>query len=677
MHLEPLASFAILLAVILILPICFERLRLPGLLGLLLAGVVLGEHGLQVLSNESETIRLLSGIGVIYLLFVSGLEIDLAQFQATRSRSAGFGMLTFAIPMAMGIGVGRLFSFDWNASVLIGSLFASHTLLAYPIISRLGVITNEAVTITIGATIFTDVGALLVLAICVGINKGSFSALSLMSLLLSLLIYSALVFFGMNWVGRAVFQRSSEEAVQFLFVLLAVFSAALGAELIGVEKIVGAFLAGLAVNGLVSEGPVKEKILFVGNVLFIPIFFVDIGLLIDLPAFARSIGSLGLTLAIVGGLITSKFLAAFCAQLLYRYSWREGITMWSLSLPQVAATLAATFVGYREGMLTEGVLNSVIVLMLVTSTLGPLITAQAAAGLIPQVEPAEDLLEHDLASSPEARLTVVVPVYNPSTQRDLIHLGALLTGRGLGDLMPLAIAPAQAHLDIPELENAFQRSQALLSRAVGLGQEFGATVQPLLRIDDDIAQGISRASREQQASLIVLGWSGKTGLQTKLFGSLIEQVLWSAHCPVAVTRLLSSPDQIRKILVPIEIPDREALLALQFAAKLAQANQASITLLHVITPAVSVEREAWIEERFNGLTAQIQEPAQVKLICSKDVVGAIVQQAQNSDLVILRASRRRTGSLGEVRLGELTAPILAQLHCSVVMLGEPHHHVVV
>ncbi|MBW4466044.1 MAG: cation:proton antiporter [Pegethrix bostrychoides GSE-TBD4-15B] len=674
MHLEPLASFVILLAVILILPICFERLRLPGLLGLLLAGVVLGEHGLQVLSSESETIRLLSGIGVIYLLFVSGLEIDLAQFQATRSRSAGFGMLTFAIPMVMGIGVGRLFGFDWNASVLIGSLFASHTLLAYPIISRLGVITNEAVTVTIGATIFTDVGALLVLAICVGINKGSFSALSLVSLLLSLMIYSALVLFGLHWLGKAVFQRSGDqEAVQFLFVLLAVFSAALGAELIGVEKIVGAFLAGLAVNGLVSEGTVKEKILFVGNVLFIPIFFVDIGLLIDLPAFARSIGSLGLTLAIVAGLILSKFLAAFCAQMLYRYSWREGITMWSLSLPQVAATLAATFVGYREGMLSEGVLNSVIVLMLVTATLGPLITSRAAAGLIPQLEVAK-ALESDLDIRPEADLTVVVPVYNPNTQRDLIHFGALLTGRGAGSLMPLAIAAAQAHLDIPELENAFQRSQELLARAVTLGREFGAKVQPLLRIDDDIAQGISRASREQQASLIVIGWSGKTGLQTKLFGSLIEQVLWSAHCPVAVTKLLSSPDQIRQILVPIEIPDREALLALQFAAKLAQANQASITLLHVVVPAVSDERADWIEAQFNGLVAQMKQPAQVKLVCSRDVVGAIVQQAQSSDLVILRASRRRTGSLGEVKLGELTAPILAQLHCSVVMLGEPQHH---
>ncbi|QYO64061.1 cation:proton antiporter [Leptolyngbya sp. 7M] len=210
MHLEPIVSFAILLAIILIVPLIFERLKLPGILGLLLAGVLLGPNGLQVLNNDSETMRLLSGIGLVYLLFMAGLEIDLVQFRATKYRSAGFGFLTFAVPLITGTIVGRLFGFDWNPSILIGSLFASHTLLAYPIISRLGVVNNEAVTVTIGATIFTDVGALLVLAVCVGINKGNFSALSLGSLLLALLIYSAVILFGFSWLGKEFFRRSGD-----------------------------------------------------------------------------------------------------------------------------------------------------------------------------------------------------------------------------------------------------------------------------------------------------------------------------------------------------------------------------------------------------------------------------------------------------------------------------------
>ena len=169
---EPIVPFAILLVVILVVPIIFERIRLPGLVGLLAAGVVLGSNGLHLLENESETMNLLSDIGLVYLMFVAGLEVDMEQFRRTKNRSLGFGSFTFLVPLIVGTLVGRVFGFGWNPSILIGSLFASHTLLAYPIISRLGVIGNEAVIVTIGATIFTDIGALLVLAVCVAIHAG-------------------------------------------------------------------------------------------------------------------------------------------------------------------------------------------------------------------------------------------------------------------------------------------------------------------------------------------------------------------------------------------------------------------------------------------------------------------------------------------------------------------------
>lgn len=675
MHLEPIVSFAILLAIILIVPLCFERLKLPGILGLLLAGVLLGPNGINLLNHDSETMRLLSGIGLVYLLFVAGLEIDLEQFRATQHRSAGFGFLTFAVPLITGTLVGRLFGFGWNPSVLIGSLFASHTLLAYPIISRLGVVNNEAVTVTIGATIFTDIGSLLVLAVCVGLNKGNFSALNLAGLLLALLIYSALILFGFSWLGKEFFRRSGdEEGNQFLFVLLVVFVSALGAELIGVEKIIGAFLAGLAVNSIVGNGPVKEKILFVGSVLFVPIFFVDIGLLIDLPAFIRSIGAIWLTLAIVTGLIFSKFVAAILAQLTYRYSWREGITMWSLSMPQVAATLAATFVGYREGMLTEDVLNSVIVLMLVTSTLGPLITARSASGLTPTNEPLEPEKPEVLPEALEPqRLTIVVPVYNPNTERNLLEMAALLAQHESGRIVPLAVTPTHVHMDSPELDQALQRSQSLLSKATELGKEFGARVEPLLRIDDNVAQGISRASREQQANLIVMGWGRTAGLRARLFGNLIDRTLWSAHCPVAVVRLLQPAAKIHRILVPVETPTRKALQTVRFAAILAKANQAEVTLLHVADPHSPADRMNWLKSQLNWLAAQANSATkpEIQIIQAEDVVSTIVKQASSYDLVILRASRRRSSGIGELTLGSITLPIVKQLNCSVIMLGEP------
>ena len=268
---DPIIPFMILLVVILVVPLILERFRIPGLVGLLAAGVVLGPQGLNILQRGTPPMQLLPEIGLIYLMFVAGLEIDMQQFRRMRNRSLTFGSFTFLVPLIVGTLVGRWFGFGWNASILIGSLFASHTLLAYPIVSRLGVVNNEAVTVTIGATIFTDVGALLVLAICVAIHAGEFTPLRLATLLGSLIVYSIVVLVGFDWVGKEFFRRSGDEqGNQFLFVLLAVFVAAVGAQLIGVEKIVGAFLAGLAVNDAVGEGPVKEKVVFVGNVLFIP-----------------------------------------------------------------------------------------------------------------------------------------------------------------------------------------------------------------------------------------------------------------------------------------------------------------------------------------------------------------------------------------------------------------------
>lgn len=676
---EPIVSFAILLAVILIVPLCFERLRMPGILGLLAAGVVLGPNGLDLLQSDSETMTLLSDIGLVYLMFVAGLEIDLAQFQATKHRSIGFGIFTFLVPAITGTLVGQLFGFGWNASILIGSLFASHTLLAYPIVSRLGIITNEAVTVTIGATIFTDIGALLVLAICIGIHAGNFSTLSFIALLLSLAIYSALILFGFSWLGRVFFRRSrDEEGNQFLFILLVVFISALGAQLIGVEKIVGAFLAGLAVNNVVGEGPVKEKVLFVGSVLFIPIFFVDLGLLVNLPAFVSSLSSVGLTLTILVGLISSKFAAALLAKLVYRYSWREMVVMGSLSLPQVAATLAATLVGYKAGLLTEDVLNSVIVLMLVTATLGPLITARSAAKLTPAAEPALEatspLLDWDAEAEPTS-LKIVVPVYNPQTEQYLMEMAALLLRHQAGEIIPLSVTPAPMHMDAPELKTALQRSDRLLSKATELSADLGVEVTPLARIDDSIAQGISRASREQNASLIIMGWGETTGLRARLFGNVIDSVLWASHCPVAVTRLLDSPKNIRRILVPIENLTQQAVHMVGFAEILAAENQAEVTLLHVCDRHSSRSRIAWIQSQLSLLVAKFSphNKSEIRIVSADDIAGAILEAAKDYDLVVLRSLRRRV-SVGELAISDVTTRIIQQIQSSVVMLGEPQRH---
>ncbi|MEH2280080.1 MAG: cation:proton antiporter [Nostoc sp.] len=672
---EPIVPFAILLVVILVIPIMFERLRLPGLVGLVFSGLVLGPSGWNLFQSDSSMINLLSNIGLIYLLFVAGLEIDIKKFRQRKSRAFGFASLTFSVPLVMGTLVGLILGYGWNTSILIGSLLASYTLLAYPIISRLGVVNNEAVTVTIGATIFTNIGAVLILAVCVAVAQaGEFSFAKLLTLSGWLTIYSVAVVTGFDWAGKEFFKRSGDdEGNKFLFVLLSVFLAAVGAQLIGVEKIVGAFLAGLAVNEAVGEGPVKEKVVFIGSVLFIPIFFVDLGLLINLSAFVNNPNTLKLTLLIVVGLIVSKLIAALLTKLVYRYNWQEMLTMWSLSLPQVGTTLAATLVGYRAGLLPLEVLHSVIVLMLVTSTLGPLMTSRIAVGLnsSPAEDPAPSLPDEN-GSETDSAFTIVVPVYNPQTQQYLIEMAALLARQSQGKIIPLAIATAAAQMDAPQLEASLQRSEWLLTKATAQSRALGVAAEPVLRIDDAFAQGISRAAREQKANLIVMGWGKRTGLRARLFGNVIDGVLWASHCPVAVTRLVESPKKIQRILVPVENLTAPTLQPVQFAQMLAEANQSHITVLNVCDRRTSSSKIAWRRSHLSLLVSKLAlaNAPEIQIIAHENVAQAILQAARLYDLVVLPFIRNRT-SPGGLAISDVTTQLARQLTCSIIMLGEP------
>lgn len=683
----PIVEFTLLLLVILIVPPIFENLRLPGLIGLLVAGVILGPDGAGLLNPNTDTMKLLSGIGKIYLMFVAGLEIDIQQFRKTKNRSIGFGTATFLVPLIVGTIIGRSFGFEWNPSILIGSLLASHTLLGYPIVNRLGVVGNEAVTVTIGATIFTDIGALLVLAICVSFNAGEFTAFSLILQLVLLGLYAAGVLFGVDRAGKEYFRRTGdEEGNQFLFVLLALFLAAVGAQLINVDQIVGAFLAGLAVNDVVGNGPVKEKVEFVGSVLFIPFFFVGMGLLLDINGFVETLTtSLGLTLAIVFGLLGSKFLAALVAKLLYRYQWIETLTMWSLSVPQVAATLAAALVGVQQGVITPEVFNTVIVLMLVTSILGPLMTARFASKLpVPKVQIGSDNMSiwwetqevetrvNPPLATPNDLFTVVVPISNPLTQRYLIQMAALLARHESGQIVPLSVAIAHVHMDEPELDIALKESRRSLARSVQMLEEFEVKAKPELRIDDDVSRAISRTAREWESNLIVMGWSPTTGLRSRLFGNLINDVFWASHCPVAVMRLIDEPVNIHRLLVPVKNLSPQTLRTVRFAQLFADANFGEITLLHVCARRTPVEQIHRFESDLARLVKRDNSSIKIAIttIPDDDVVKVIMKAAQSVDMVILRSIRRRTA--GGLTVSNVTTQVIEELKCSLILFGEPH-----
>ena len=380
--LDPLTKFMMVLFMVLFLPRVFERFKLPGIVGLILGGLILGPQGYGVIDPGDTVMKFLSDVGKLMVMFFAGLEIDIERFTRTGHKSFIYGLTTFLIPLGTGMVIARLFGLSWNASVLVGSLLASHTLLALPILIKYRMIKRESIMVTIGATMFTDVAALVVLAVCVAIHTVGVSASVLVIRFTGMAIFIPLFLFGARFLSPFFLKHlKDKQDSQTLFILFLMVFAAVCAETIHLEGIVGAFIVGLAIGGVAQDGPVRRRLNTLGNTLFVPAFFLLIGALVDPLSFFRlSPETFGLMTCIVIGLILAKLAAAMLAGRILGYNRNEQLCMWSLSIPQVAATLAAALVAYEtlntagERLITEEVLDSVLILVMVTVIVGPVLT---------------------------------------------------------------------------------------------------------------------------------------------------------------------------------------------------------------------------------------------------------------------------------------------------------------
>lgn len=386
-----LAKFAFAMAIIVGVPRLSQRVKLPAVVGLLLSGVVIGPHVLGVFPMHAPIADFLADLGKLLLMFFAGLEIDLALFRKARTRSITFGLLTTSIPLVLGAAVGLWFGFQTIPAIVLGSLLASHTLLALPIITELGETKLEPVTVTVGATVMSDTLSLIVYAICAGIFHSGFSVLNLGGQLIEIAIFVPLVLFGLSRLGAYLLKRLEKDEDAYFILMLGIMAVAgLLAQLINLPGIVGAFLAGLAVNAAVRDKPAKGKLEFLANSLFIPIFFIVTGFLINPVVFVRSlVDNFPLACGVILALLVGKFIAAEIAGRAFHYTSAERLTVWSLTLPQVAATLAAALVAYDtlngagQRLVDGRLLNVVLVLMLTTAILGPVLTARFAPRMLP------------------------------------------------------------------------------------------------------------------------------------------------------------------------------------------------------------------------------------------------------------------------------------------------------
>src|SRR5690348_10814226 len=339
-----LAKFAVGLGLIVLVPPLSRRVRLPAVVGLLLCGVAFGPYGLDLIGTDRPIADFLGELGKLLLMFMAGLEVDLALFRRVKTRSITFAVITTFIPGVLGTGVGLAFHYDLLASLVIGSLLASHTLLASNVITRLGLTKLEPMNVVYGATLFSDTSSLIVFALCLSTFVRGFSISRVLIQIVEIAAFVAFVLFGLSRIGAGVLKKVERDESAYFAVMLAILAiAAVLADAIQLPGIVGAFLSGLALNEATQRKAAKERLEFFGSSLFIPIFFITTGFLVNPRALIASlIGDLGLVSAVIGALVIGKYLAAQWVGRRFGYSGNERSTMWSLTVPQVAATLAAT-----------------------------------------------------------------------------------------------------------------------------------------------------------------------------------------------------------------------------------------------------------------------------------------------------------------------------------------------
>lgn len=377
-----LAKFAIVLALIVGVPALARRLRIPELVGLLFVGVLLGPYVLDLYGVKHPIIQFFADLGRMMLMFAAGLELNLALFRKTEARSIIFGVITTIVPQVLGTAYGLTFGYSIIPAIVIGSLLASHTLISLPIVTRLGALGLEPVVVTIGATVVSDTLSLIIFGICVSTYTTGFSLSGLTLQIVEVAIFVPLILIGVSRAGAWILTKLRDnEASYFVTMLGIMVVAGVLADLINMPDIVGAFLAGWAVNAAVGDHPAKEKLEFFGKALFVPIFFLVTGFLIVPVAVGQTmLNNFWLVAGIVASLILGKGIAAAIAGRAFGYGREARLTMFALTLPQVAATLAATLVGYDtlnaagERLLAEEIFNAVLVLLVVTSLLGPILT---------------------------------------------------------------------------------------------------------------------------------------------------------------------------------------------------------------------------------------------------------------------------------------------------------------
>lgn len=537
---DPILIFALVLLIILIFPTLFKKLRIPEIIGLIIAGVIVGPNGVNLLSQDIG-LSIFSQTGLLYLMFLAGLEINVNQFLKNKIPSITYGILSFLLPFVLsGLLFFYIFKFDFIASLLISSMIATHTLVAYPIIGRFGISKNKVVNIIIGATVIVDTIALLILALVSESTNGELDHL----FWIKFVGYFAVFIFMVLWIiprlSRWFFKNyDGESSSEYIFVLTMVFIAAVIAEYAHIEPIIGAFFVGLAMSRLIPHtSPLMNRIVFIGNTIFIPFFLITVGMYVDLNVLTHGKELILIIFAFIIVAILSKYLAAFILQKLFKFDKLQRNLMFGLSNARAASAIAIVLVGYNLELIDESIVNATVILVLVSTLISSFVTQYAAR----KIALKEEKEIPDISDTTER---ILLPISNPDKITQLVNFAVLIKDEKSNlPLYPLTVV----NDDHKASENILNFTK-ILEKAQEQASSSDKIARIVSRIDTNVADGIARTIKELLISKVVMGWHGKSTTKDIFFGTLLQHVLDKTGKMLYVTRINSSINLIENIHV--------------------------------------------------------------------------------------------------------------------------------
>jgi len=494
-----------------------RKFKIPGILGLIVSGIIIGPSGFNII-EKSHAIDLFATVGMLFLMFIAGLDLDQQQFRRTRYKSLLFGLLTYIVPFGIGLPVCYYF-LDYNliTSLMISNMFATHTMVSYPVVTRLRLSRNEAVAVATGGTVITDTLVLLVLAAITGtVNGGQGSGLYGM-LFISFILFLLFMVYAVPPVSRWAFRRLEDDNYsQFVYVILVVFISAILAKVAGLEPIIGAFSAGFVLNRLIpSDSILRNRIDFSGNALFIPFFLISVGMIVDLRIIFAGPKAIVIAAVLTTVALAGKFAASEIASRILKFSADQRKLLFGLTSSHAAAILAVIMVGYRIGIIDENVINGTIILILITCLVSSIITESAGRRIA--INSNEDIQKPD----DRPHETIIVSLSNPQTMERLLDLAFGLKKKNHSNVL-------YGLFVVDDDEKATEKlalARSTLDLAGSRAQAAERKIETLVTIDNNVSSGIKRVAREKSATDIILGLPGKPKLADMLFGRSLEQLI--------------------------------------------------------------------------------------------------------------------------------------------------------